>query len=98
MKRVAAILEKNAKTELRQSVSALEQAAIQKGVPAGATQTAIQPMIPGLFESTSAKPKESGMVKVEKLDAKGNPTGVFGMIPKANLQKALNSKKFKAVP
>ena len=98
MKRVAVILEKNAKTELRQSVSALEQAAIQKGVPAGATQTAIQPMIPGLFESTSAKPKESGMVKVEKLDAKGNPTGVFGMIPKANLQKALNSKKFKAVP
>lgn len=96
MKRVAVILEKNAKQELMKSVTGLEQAASQKGVPAGATQTALMPYMPGLYESKAkapvSLPPKKGMVVVEDMN------GVKGYIPQQNLKKALESKKYKVVP
>jgi hypothetical protein len=42
-----------------------------------------------------AKQPQSDKVMVERLDKNGRLTGEIGSIPRANLQKAIESKKFK---
>lgn len=89
LKEIARVLRDDAQSKLRGSVSGLEQAFMQKGGIPGAIQTAISPLVPGLY---GAKPKAApaGMVLMV------SPTGVKGYVPEANVQKALNNQYTKA--
>lgn len=90
LKEIARVLRDDAKSKLRESVSGLEQSfVVNKGGIPGAIQTAISPLIPGLY---GAKPQAApaGMVLMV------SPTGVKGYVPEANVQKALNNQYTKA--
>lgn len=92
MMRVADILEERARKNLSQSVVGLEQDFMQRGGIPGAVQTAFNPYAPQLYQNPSANAPKPDMVLVTNL-----ATGKNGYIPKANLKKALESKKFSLV-
>jgi hypothetical protein len=93
MMRVADILEERARKNLSQSVVGLERDFVENyGGIAGAVQTAFNPYAPQLAQNTSANAPKPDMVLVTNL-----ATGKNGYIPKANLKKALESKKFSLV-
>lgn len=92
MMRVADILEERARKNLSQSVVGMERDFMQKGGIPGAVQTAFNPYAPQLYQNPSANAPKPDMVLVKNLQ-----TGKDGYIPKANLQKALDSKKFSLV-
>jgi hypothetical protein len=93
MMRVADVLEGTARKNLSQSVIGMERDFVENyGGIAGAVQTAFNPYAPQLPQNTSANVPKSDMVLVKNLQ-----TGEKGSIPRANLKRALESKKFSLV-
>jgi hypothetical protein len=88
LKEIARVLREDAQLKLRNSVGGLEQSFIQKGGIPGAIQTAVSPLIPGLFtpKTNATKATFAGMVLMKNRD------GVKGYVPAANVQKALNNE------
>jgi len=86
LREIARVLRDDAQLKLRGSVSGLEQSFIQKGGVPGAIQTAVSPLVPGLYGAKTNKAAPAGMVLMK------NRAGVKGYVPEANVQKALNNE------
>jgi hypothetical protein len=91
LREIARVLRDDAQNKLRSSISGLEQSFVQKGGVPGAVQTAVSPLIPGLYSVPSIKtPQPEGTIVMI------SPDGVRGFVPESKVEAALKQKYTKA--